>query len=119
MSFRLVRGKSLEQVREHYRKRDKDQEGRHPELEDRYDCKFDFGSNARERGTLQSATFVMKSNPAPEYGETYYLVVRCERQWFPDEFAMQRFALVVELSHSQDIRLYERVRERLAVCVRV
>lgn len=119
MSFRLVRGKSLEEVREHYRKRNKEQEGRHPELEGRYDCKFDFGSNTRERGTLQSATLVMKNNPAPEYGETYYLVVRCERQWFPDEFAMQRFAVVVELSHSQDVRLYERVRERLAVRVRV
>lgn len=119
MSFRLVRGKSLEEVREHYRKRNTEKEGRHPELEGRYDCKFDFGSNARERGTLQSATFVMKSNPASEYGEIYYLVVRCERQWFQDEFAMQRFAVVVELSHSQDVRLYERVRERLQVRLRV
>jgi hypothetical protein len=56
----------------------------------------------------------MKNNPAPEYGDLYYLVVRCERQWYPDEFAMQRFAVVVELSHCENIRLYERVRERVA-----
>ena len=118
MSFRLVRGKPLEWVREHYRKRNKDQEGAHPELEGRYDCSFDFGPTAREKGTLQRATFVMKNNPAPEYGETYFLVVRCERQWFQDEFAMQRFALVVELSHTEDVRLYARVRERLNVRVR-
>ena len=53
----------------------------------------------------------MSRNPAAEYGDTYFLVVRCERKWSPDEFAQQRFALVVEMSHSEDIALYERVRE--------
>ena len=115
MSFRLVRGKTLEEVREHYRRRNREQEGPYPELEVRYDCKLDFGSTARERGTLQRAALIMRRNPAADYGETYYLVVRCERQWFADEFATQRFAVVVELSHSQDIRLYERVRERVRV----
>ena len=118
MSFRLVRGRSLPEVIEHYRRRNETQEGRHPELDAKYDCKFDLGCNVRERGTLQSATFVMKNNPAPEYGETYYLVVRCERQWYPNEFATQRFAAVVEISHTEDVRLYERVRERLEVRIR-
>jgi hypothetical protein len=119
MSFRLVRGKSLEEVREHYRQRNKEKEGPHPELEDRYGCKFDVRPTARERGTLQSAAVVMKHNPAPEYGETYYLAVRCERQWFPDEFAEQRFAVVVELSHSEDVRLYETIKERIQIRVRI
>ena len=43
----------------------------------------------------------MTANPSDEYGETYFLVVRCERQWYPDEFAKQRFAVVVELAHSE------------------
>lgn len=60
----------------------------------------------------------MKQNPNPDYGGTYYLIVRCERQWFSDEFAKQRFAVVVELSHNEDIRLYARVEERLRVRVR-
>ena len=119
MSFRLVRGKSLDWVREHYRKRNKEVEGVHPDLEGKYDCSFDIRSTIRERGTLQRGTFVMKNNPAPEYGDTYYLVVRCERQWFPDEFATQRFAVVVELSHTEDVRLYERMRERVTIRVRV
>jgi hypothetical protein len=118
MSFRLVRGKSLDWVREHYRKRNKEVEGAHPGLEGRYDCSFDLGSTIRERGTLQRGTFVMKNNPDPEYGATYYLVVRCERQWYPDEYATQRFAVVVELAHSEDVRLYQRVSERITVRVR-
>jgi hypothetical protein len=119
MSFRLVRGKTLGQVTDHYRKRDKEAEGAHPELEGKFDCSFDSGPNAREGGTLQSATFGMSRNPAPEYGQTYFLVVCCERKWLPDEFAKQRFAAVVELTHSEDIRLYERIRQRLPVRIRV
>lgn len=113
MSFRLVRGKTLAEVREHYRKRNTALEGRHPELGSRFDCSFDIGSNFRERGTLQSATFPMSVNPKIEYSETYLLVVRCERQWFAVEHAMQRFAVVVEMSHVQDIDLYELVRARV------
>lgn len=119
MSFRLIRGKTLDWVREHYRKRNQKQEGSFPSLQSRYDCSFDIGSTIRERGTLQRGRFVMKINPSPEYGEIYYLVVRCERQWFPNEFAKQRFAVVVQLSHAEDVRLYERIRERVYVRIRV
>jgi hypothetical protein len=118
MSFRLVRGKTLEEVIEHFRKRNVEEEGRQPDMEAAFNCKFDIGPQLRECGTLQSATFTMKQNPAEEYGDVYYLVVRCERQWHPDEFDQQRFAVVVELSHSVDIQLYERVRQRLEVRVR-
>jgi len=117
MSFRLVRGRTLDQVIEHFRKRNVESEGRHAELEATYNCKFDVGPQVRERGTLQSATFTMKRNPL-DYGEIYYLVVRCERQWHPSEYDLQRFAVVVELMHTADIPLYERVRERLEVRLR-
>jgi len=116
MSFRLVRGKALDWIIEHYRKRTED-EGTYPSLGGKYDCPFDIGATIRERGTLQRGTFEMTKNPAEEYGATYYLVVRCERQWFPDDVP-QRFAVVVELTHSQDIALYERIQERVAVRVR-
>lgn len=118
MSFRLIRGKSLEWVREHYRKREEKTEGKAETLGGKYDCDFDIGSTIRERGTLQRGIFTMSVNPSDEYGQTYLLVVRCERQWFPDEFATQRFAVVVELSHTVDVRLYERVTERINVRVR-
>jgi hypothetical protein len=119
MSFRLIRGKPLEEVIEHFRKRHVETEGRHPDMPPTNNCDFDIGPQDRERGTLQSATFWMKRSPAQEYGDPYYLVVRCERQWHPDEFDTQRFAVVVELQHAAEIPLYERVRERVEVRVRV
>lgn len=119
MSFRMVRGRTLSEVIEHYRKRNGEADGPAPKQDGKYNCGFDPGPNARECGTLQSALFTMKNNPAPVYGDTYYLVVRCERKWFPDEFSTQRFAVVVELAHSEDVRLYQRVRERVEVRVRV
>ncbi len=117
MSFRLVRGKRLEEVIDFYKKRNKEIDGEAPELEGKYDCTFEPKSRVRKCGTLQSATFTMSRNPAAEYGETYYLVVRCERKWVADDFLKQRFAVVVELSHEIDIRLYERVRQRVQVRV--
>lgn len=114
MSFRLVRGKTLGQVIDHFKKR-KTEEGDPPELEGRFNCKFDIGPTIREHGTLQCATFTISRNPSTEYSETYYLVVRCENQWNPEEFLKQRFAVVVELSHQENIGLYERVRERVRV----
>jgi hypothetical protein len=119
MSFRLIRGKSLEWVRNHYRKREVKVEGKAEELQGKYDCSFDVSSTIRERGTLQRGLFTMTVNPSAEYGDTYFLVVRCERQWFPDEFATQRFAVVVELAHTVDVRLYERVKQRIEVRDRV
>lgn len=113
MSFRLVRGKTLDAVLEHYRRRNVAEEGRQPDMEARYNVSFDSGPNFRERGAMQNATFTIRRNPAAEYGETYYLVVRCERQWFPDELATQRFAVVVEIGHTADVDLYERIRQRV------
>jgi len=114
MSFRLVRGKTLGQIIDHFKKRAKE-EGKPPTFEGRFDCDFDIGPQVREHGTLQRATFTMSQNPSQEYNDTYYLVVRCENQWNPDEFLKQRFAVVVELSHEENIGLYERVRERVRV----
>jgi Subtilase family len=118
MSFRLIRGKSIEWVRDHYRKRDVKKEGKQEKLDRRYDCDFDLSSTIRERGTLQRGIFPMTRNLDAEYGDRYFLVVRCERQWFPEEYAKQRFAVVVEMGHTKNVRLYERIKERVEVRVR-
>jgi hypothetical protein len=118
MSFRLARGLNLEQVVGHYRRRT-NEDGPLPEMPGRHDCKLLPGPAQRDRGTLQRGTFVMNRNPSPEYGETYYLVVRCERKWAGDEDGPQRFAAVVEMSHQADVRLYERIRARVRVRVRL
>ena len=38
-------------------------------------------------------------------------MVRYEKRLFSGELAMQRFALVVELGNSEDVDIYERIRE--------
>ena len=118
MSFRLIRGRTLEQVIEHFRQRNVKTDGLIPDFDNRYNCKFDLGPKVREPGTLQSACFRMAQNPNPQYGETYYLMVRCQRKWMPDDLAMQRFALVVQLTHEADINVYEHVRNRARVRLR-
>lgn len=111
MNFRLIRGCDPAVIFEHYRRRI-GIEGRHPEIDDRYQCKLKPGPRDRERGTLQSAS-VTFSQDTEHYGESYYLVVRCEGGWAASFETRQRFALVVELSHQAEVRLYERLRTRV------
>ena len=109
-SFRLVRGCEPDLIFEHYRKRTSD-EGPFPELARRFDCSLSPGPQAREKGTVQCATATFKRN-VDEYGDDYYLVVRCEGGWatFVDR---QRFAVVVEIAHKAEVQLYERIRQRI------
>jgi hypothetical protein len=96
---------------EHYRKRDQDEE-RFPELADRYNCKFSPGPQAREKGTVQSATITFKRR-VEGYGDTYLLVVRCESGWGANFIERQGFAVVVEILHKAEVQLYERIRQRV------
>ena len=57
----------------------------------------------------------MRQNPRKSYGDTYFLVVRCEGKWACDEDAPQRFAVVVEVGHPTVQRLHERIRERVRI----
>lgn len=112
MSFRLKRGCSPDLVFEHYRKRSEN-EGPVPEIAQRYDCKLLPGPDVREKGTVQTAYAAFKRD-ITEYGDRYYLVVRCESSWaatLPEQ--KQRFAVVVELAHEAEIQLYDRVRVRV------
>ncbi len=111
MSFRLVRGMTEAAVFEHYRKRS-EAEGDVPELPSRNQCNLEPGPQQRERSTVQSARVVFQRDIS-QYGEHYYLVVRCEAGWagnLPEQ--KQRFAVLVELSHEAQIPLYQRVRLR-------
>jgi hypothetical protein len=110
MSFRLVRGCDPGLIFEHFRKRTTE-EGRFPDLANRYNCKLVPGPQDREKGTLQTASITFKRN-IEEYGDSYYLVVRCETGW-ANNVARQRFAVVVEIAHKAQIQLYERVRQRI------
>jgi hypothetical protein len=111
MSFRLVRGCDPALIFDHFRRRTQ-AEGTHPDIDNRYQCKLEPGPTERERGTLQSAS-VTFSRGTETYGDSYYLVVRCEGGWASSFEASQQFAVVVELMHQPDVQLYAQLRQRI------
>lgn len=119
MSFRLIRGKSLQEITEAFRRR-LEAEGRVDRLTStRFDCEMEPKPQARERGTLQKAMMVLRQNPLAEYGDTYYLVVRCERRWAGDEHAPQRYAVALSIEHTSQVNLYARIEQRVRAGIRI
>ncbi len=115
MTFRLVRGCDPELIFDHYRRRSSD-EDHFPEIAGRFQCKLSPGPRERELGTVQTAT-VKFTRETRSYGDDYYLVIRCEGGWANNFVTEQSFAVVVELSHPLEARLYERLRQRVRVPV--
>jgi hypothetical protein len=114
MSFRLVRGGTLAEVTDFYKKRPK-ADGK-PDRGNTRECALEPSSTRREYNTLQKATFTMEQNPR-DYGDVYYLVVRCEARWATP--AVQNFAVVVTVEHENTTQLYARIAERVRVRARV
>jgi subtilisin family serine protease len=112
MGFHLIRGASAERVFEAFRKWEAN-EGEPFKIDEILKCDLKPGALRRERGTLQCATFSMRQNTG-KYGDSYYLVVRCESGWSSDE---QNFAVAVEMRAVAEIPLYARIRERVRVRV--
>jgi len=69
---------------------------------------------SRKKSTLQRCQKIMKRPDRPEmdYGNEYYLVVRSERKWAPDDIEVQDFALAVTLC-ANDSQLYNQIALRL------
>lgn len=104
----------------HYRKRASD-EGRHPDLPSKYNCQLTPGPSIRDKCTVQTGVFNFEKD-ASKYGDTYYVVVRCEAGWANSISAQeqrQRYSLVVELRHSAPIQLYQQVQLRQRLRQRV
>lgn len=111
MSFRLKRGCAPDLIVQHFRKRTRE-EGQAPAIENRYDCDLRPGAKVREKGTVQTASVAFQRDVS-EYGDRYYLVVRCQGGWAANMVQRQRFAIVVEIAHEAEIKLYERMRARV------
>ncbi|PKM92402.1 MAG: hypothetical protein CVU81_00630 [Euryarchaeota archaeon HGW-Euryarchaeota-1] len=114
MSFCLIRGKSVEEVKEAFKLRSNT---------DRlsstvFDCKFEPTKTIRSNGTLQKGEHILFRSP-DEYGDTYFLVVNCQRNWAPDEFSPQKFAVVVTISHEAPIDLYAQIKARLELPIQI
>lgn len=110
MDFRLIRGCSAEDVSAHFKSYAGTKET-HPDMGKKYNCDLKPGPQTRDRNTLQSAQ-VSFTKDTPDYGDSYYLVVRCNGGWAEGE-VFQKFAVVVELEHQKNIQLYARLRPRL------
>lgn len=119
MSFRLIRGKSVEEIAEAFRLRSRKEQKVDRLTSTSYDCSMVPKPTVREGGTLQKATFTMMKKPSTDYGDTYHVVIRCEKKWARDEHAPQRYAVVVVVEHSARLDLYNRIRERVRERIRV
>ena len=118
MSFRLIRGKTEEEIIEAFRHRDSGEDIVERISSTKYDCTMEPKPRCREGSTLQKGTFTMHRNPQPEYGDKYYLVVRCEKKWAKVEHSPQRYAVVVVLKHSAQINIYNSIRQKIAIRLR-
>ncbi|ABA23111.1 Peptidase S8 and S53, subtilisin, kexin, sedolisin [Trichormus variabilis ATCC 29413] len=70
------------------------------------------GSNLRKKGTVQRGQTQLKSGAKKYNNLPMTLVVSCNRKWAnPDEIEIQRYALVVSVSHSDpQVNLYNRLK---------
>lgn len=118
MAFCLIRGKSVEEVAEAFRLRNKT-EGKIDRLSSTsFDCKFEPSSSIRNSGTLQKGEFIMSKSPK-DYGDTYYLVVNCIQNWSPDTCSPQKYAVFVALSHEAQIDMYAQIQARLEIPIQI
>ena len=109
MGWRLLRGTSESEVFDRYRKWTKE-EGKPPEFPSNLVCPTDIGSDLRESGTLQVATYRGKRDIS-QYGNKYYVAVWCSRRWAPGTIERQRYALSVQLRHENVTTLYQTLRQ--------
>jgi len=120
MSFRLVRGKSLEEVVDAYRRHAANEEDPETFSGTRFQCDLWPNTRSRDFSTLQKGELTFTNNPSADYGDTYYVVVRSQRIWAPEEVSHQRYAVGVALEHiAHPIDLYAALRARVAVRARV
>ncbi len=78
------------------------------------------GSNLRKKGCLQQGKIKI-SPQAKGFDQPMYLVLSCARKWAKQgEIDMQRYALVVSISHSNpEVDLYNQIKLRTQISQRV
>ena len=118
MSFRLIRGRTLEQVIGAFQTQATNVNPVDSLLSTKWNCDMEPGPEIREGGTVQRAAFEMRQPPRPEYGDTYHLVVRCEKKWARPEHAPQPYSIVVVLRQQGAVNIYEQVSQRIRAAVR-
>ena len=112
MGYHLVRGKSAEEVFDRFRKWEAEEKaengGAAVFANASAICKMTPLATMQEAGSLQVGTFVAKRKIS-NYGDSYYLVVRCEGKWAANLVQEQTFSVAVELWHEAELELYQQV----------
>jgi hypothetical protein len=118
MSFRVFRGKRLNEVVEACQYYARNQDPPDGLASTRWDCRMKPTPTIREGGTLQKAIISLRQVPGAEWGDTYYLVIRCEKKWARPEHAPQRYAVVVVMEQEADVDIYEQISQRIRAAAR-
>lgn len=116
----LIRGKSVDEIVAAYQavSRDERVQAKREErtlpsaFQSPYKCDLRPGSTALETSTLQRSEWAFERSD-DKYGESYYLLVRADRNWAPESISHQRFGLSVSLVTENQDRLYAVVRQRV------
>lgn len=109
MRYDLVRGMKLNDVYKAFEALEEEEE--EPTQLGARLCALEPSISYRKGGSLQIGHFPMKRDIS-NYGDPYYLVVRCIGGWARDLVEAQNFSVAVMLRHEANIRLYEQVRLR-------
>ncbi|MFO0877577.1 MAG: S8 family peptidase [Gemmataceae bacterium] len=126
MSACLIRGRGVDEIVAAYRAYSSQEKaaarssgGSIPlALKPPYRCDLQPGPTALKTSTLQRSEWVFRQS-ADCYGDTYYVVVRAERNWAPEAVTHQNFGLAVSMVTSTETQLYALVRQRIAQRVRL
>ncbi len=112
MNMSLIRGKTPDEIVAAYRSVTREEKKTAPKsFQGAVKCPLKPGPQRLESSTLHRCSWSFL-NSSPDYGDTYYLIVRADRNWAPEEITHQDFAVVVTLL-ADDERLYASVRQRI------
>ncbi|WP_047812324.1 S8 family peptidase [Rhodopirellula islandica] len=119
MQYALIRGKSVDEIENAYRALEEQERayygrtGEKPQgaFQGSAKCNLQPSSKVLASSTLQRSSWEFMKSKA-EYGDSYYLIVRCDRRWAPESFIMQNFAVTVTLE-ADEPRLFNLVRNRI------
>ncbi len=102
MDAAMIRGKSLDEIVEAYRavtaeERDAARRGQQDiqgAFQSPFRCSLEPGPRALRASTLQRSEWTFQRE-GQDYGDSWYLVVRAQRTWAPDDTEEQDFAVAV------------------------
>ncbi|PXX58257.1 Subtilisin-like serine proteases [Pseudomonas sp. LAMO17WK12:I10] len=115
ISYRLVKGNSLDEVQTFF---NKDKQDEADTRNDDAAPNRDISAQLRSRGTVQSSKWTFKQrNPAEKW---YVVVIRQDREWnHPDVLDKEPYALVVTVADrdNEQAQLYTEIQATLAIQV--